>query len=140
MGDASRLINAMRQVSKPTENDIVDIVSGEVSAVNPLKIKVGKVELTESFLILGALCKETKIKIPNEKEPSHTHTIPAHSTEPASVGDNGTHTHSIAALVTELGLPEITLWRGLKVGDIVYMLKCGRGQKYFVLQRKEGIE
>lgn len=34
----------------------------------------------------------------------------------------------------ELGV--IIIWRGLIVGDTVQLLKCGRGQKYYVLQRE----
>ena len=106
MGDASRLVRAMRKAAAPNENTIVDIVMGTVTSVSPLKIKTDKLELTSSFLILSALCKPASVK--------------------TSVGDHG--------LVT------VDLWRGLEVGDAVYMLKCCNGQKYYVLQRKEGIQ
>lgn len=134
MGDASRLIKAMQKVSQPKENDIVDIVTGTVTSENPLKIKTGKLELTETFLILGALCKETIIKIPERENNYHIHVIPEHSTEVSN-----SHSHTIKAVKTEESLPDILLWRGLKVGDLVYMIRCCQGQKYYVLQRKEGI-
>lgn len=98
MSDASRLVKAMQKVSEPKQNEVVDIVVGTVTSINPLKVKVDKIVLTESFLILGALCKSAK--------------LPATNT---------------------------LLWRGLIIGDEVYMIKCARGQKYYILQRKEGI-
>ena len=139
MSDVSRLVKAMRKASAPKENDIVDIVVGTVTSVSPLKIKVDKLELTESFLILSALCKETIIKIPDSVTATHTHTIKAHSTNPAVVGDHGIHSHTISEIRTESALPDITLWRGLQVGDEVRMIRCCQGQKYYVLERKEGI-
>lgn len=139
MSDASRLVNAMRRAAAPKENDVVDIVTGTVISVNPLKIKVDRLELSESFLILSALCKETKIKVPQPEGNLHFHTIPQHTTQATSVGDLGSHTHTISAMNTETAMPDILLWRGLQVGDDVYMLRCSNGQKYYVLQRKEGI-
>lgn len=161
MSDASRLVEAMRKAAKPKENEIVDIVTGTVTSINPLKIKTDKIELTESFLILGALCKRTTIKIPNDTL-AHTHDIPSVTTESTNLSSHGSHTHSTSdgasgsATVTDhephahmvpagkTGLsrgyfPEIVLWRDLQVGDDVYMLRCSAGQKYYVLQRKEGI-
>lgn len=139
MGDASRLVRAMQKAAAPKENSVVDIVTGTVISVQPLKIKTDKLELTESFLILGALCQETKIKIPERDKNFHVHSIPQHSTQGATVGEYGSHTHVISALNTGEALPDIVLWRGLKVGDDVYMIRCSQGQKYYVLQRKEGI-
>ena len=139
MGNASRLVKAMRRASAPKENDMVDFVLGTVTSESPLKIKLDKIELTETFLILSPLCRETKIKIPTTDANQHFHVVPAHSTGGASVGNYGSHTHTIAAINTNEALPEILLWRGLKVGDAVYMLRCSHGQKYYVFQRKEGI-
>lgn len=142
MGDASRLIAAMRKASKPKENEIVDIVVGAVTSIKPLKIRVGKLELTESFLILGALCKEAIIKIPNSDALSHTHIIASHNTDSANTSATNAHSHTIPQTATEAGngkMPDIQLWRGLQVGDDVYMIRCSQGQKYYVLQRKEGI-
>lgn len=97
MADASRLVKAMQKASKTPENEKVDLITGTVTSVSPLKIKTDKIELTETFLILGALCKVTTVS------------------------------------------PDILLWRGLQVGDEVYMIRFSEGQKYYVLQRKEGI-
>ena len=101
MGDGHRLVQAMRKAAQPPQNEIVDIVVGEVTSVKPLKVKIENRELTESFLILGALCKETSIR-----------------------------THDDI---------DVVLWRGLRVGDRVFMLKVGRGQKYYIIQRQEGV-
>lgn len=109
MGDGHRLAQMMREAGRTPQNEVVDIVEGEVTSVSPLKVKVDNRELTEAFLILGALCQETFI--------------------PADYIIN-----------SNPGIENIRLWRGLKAGDRVMMIKVGRGQKYYVLQRKEGVK
>lgn len=144
MGNASRLVKAMQRASQPKQNELTDIVVGTVTSISPLKIKVDKIELTETFLILSPLCVERKIQLPDITNSSHTHTIPGHSTSSESVESLGKHSHTVSEMSTDAALskisrPEIQLWRGLKVKDSVLMLKCSKGQKYYVLQRKEGI-
>ena len=83
--------------------------------------------LTEAFLILGALCQETIIPRTADSgtyifETPHGHT--------------GVHGGTSA---DNCGIYQIKLWRGLKVGDKVMMIKLARGQKYYILQRKEGV-
>lgn len=109
MGDGHRLAQMMREAGRTPQNEVVDIVEGEVTSVYPLKVKVDNRELTEAFLILGALCQETFI--------------------PADYIIN-----------SNPGIEKIRLWRGLQSGDKVMMIKVGRGQKYYVLQRKEGVK
>lgn len=140
MSDGHRLVQAMREAGKTPQNELVDIVLGEVTSVKPLKVKVENRELTESFLILGALCKETHIYTDNVKKLDHSHLVPATSTK--SAGDPP-HTHAIDERATNPLSPgdsefDIMLWRGLRVGDKVLMLKVGRGQKYYIMQRQEG--
>lgn len=118
MSDGRRFVKQMHQMSQTASNEVVDIIIGEVTSVAPLKVKLDKIELTETFLIVGPYCKEAKI------------TIPAHS---HSYTDDG------SGRTTGTALTEIILWRNLVVGDQVMMLKCGKGQKYYMLQRKDGI-
>ena len=92
MGDGHRLAQMMREAGRTPQNEVVDIVEGEVISVSPLKVKVDNRELTESFLILGTLCQQT------------------------------------------------SMWRGLNAGDKVMMIKLARGQKYYIIQRKEGVK
>lgn len=141
MSDAHRLVQAMREAGRTPQNEIVDIVLGEVTSVKPLKVKVENRELTEAFLILGALCKETHIYTDNVVKFDHYHVVPATSTQP---GGDPSHGHSIAPRDTDPVSPhgqdyDIMLWRGLRVGDKVLMLKVGRGQKYYIMQREEGV-
>lgn len=141
MSDAHRLVQAMREAGRTPQNEIVDIVLGEVTSVKPLKVKVENRELTEAFLILGALCKETHIYTDNVIKFDHTHVVPAASTKP---GGADSHTHAIDLRDTNPVTPndanyDIMLWRGLRVGDKVLMLKVGRGQKYYIMQRQEGV-
>lgn len=141
MSDGHKLAQLMRKAGQTPQNEVVDIVTGEVTSVKPLKVKVENRELTESFLILGALCKETHIYTPYIKKHDHYHVIPMTTTQPAG---EGPHSHTINARDTNPIKPhgddfDIMLWRGLRVGDKVLMLKVGRGQKYYIMQRQEGV-
>lgn len=103
MSDGHKLAKLMREAGKQPQNEIVDIVTGEVTSVQPLRIKIEKRELSESFLIVGELCKEKRVSFTYESVDT-----------------------------------DIVIWRGLRVGDRVLMLKVGRGQKYYILQREGG--
>ena len=147
MSDGHKFVQLMRQAGQTPQNEIVDLVVGEVTSVNPLKVKVEERELSESFLIVGALCIETHIYTDNVKKLDHRHKVPATVT---GSGAPGPHTHNIDARNTDPNYNsdgllyhdadfDIMLWRGLKKGDKVWMLKLGRGQKYYIMQREEGV-
>ena len=127
MGDGHRLAQMMREAGRTPQNEVVDIVEGEVTSVSPLKVKVDNRELTEAFLILGALCQETII---TRTADSSTYIFENPH------GHMGVHG---ATSEDNCGIYQIKLWRGLKFGDKVMMIKLGRGQKYYILQRKEGV-
>lgn len=140
MSDGHRLFQAMQKAGRTPQNEVVDMVVGEVTSIEPLKVKTDNIELSESFLIVGAMCMETHIYTSQIIKHHHRHVVPATSTQPA--GEH-THSHSISARDTNPVTPhdddyDIMLWRGLQVGDKVLMLKIGRGQKYYIMQRQEG--
>ncbi len=146
MSDAHKLAQLMREAGKTPQNEIVDIVTGEVTSIKPLRVKIENRQLTESFLIVGALCKETRISRQAFTIPNHTHTIPQSTTESSNVSGvetgTGSHSHEVPTITTDASksVPtDVVLWRGLRVGDRVLMLKVGRGQKYYILQREEGV-
>ena len=122
MSDGHRLVQCMRQAGQTPQNEVVDIVLGTITAVNPLKVKIENRELTETFLIVGALCKETHLNDLAFTVPPHTHQV------------SDTVSKEATSVPTDL-----LLWRGLQVGDKVFMLKVSRGQKYYILQRVEGV-
>lgn len=148
MGDGSRLVRTIQTItSRRATNG--DFVMGTVIKINPLIIQVGTMNLTESFLMLSPFCVETKINLNHTHEMSgstksadlgsHLHSVTISSTNYAtSEVDLGSHTHEVE-LKSANGLGVVTLWRGLKVGDNVLMLKGANGQKYYVLQRQEGL-
>lgn len=146
MSDGHRLAQMMREAGKTPQNEIVDIVIGEVTSVKPLKVKIENRELSQSFLIVGALCQETHIKTDAFTIPNHTHSIPSNTTKSATVSGiesgNGSHSHTVPASTSgeSKSIPtDVLLWRGLQKGDRVLMLKVGRGQKYYIMQREEGV-
>ena len=140
MSDGHKLVQMMRKAGQPPQNEVVDMVVGEVTSVSPLKVKIENRELTEAFLILGAMCQETHISSSAFTIPTHTHTVPTNTTEQASAGTS--HTHGVPSITTEPSKStpiDVLLWRGLVVGDKVLMLKVGKGQKYYIMQRMGGI-
>ena len=137
----SKLVKIMQDASKPPSGETTDLLFGVVTSVSPLKIKIdNRFEVDEKFLILSALVKDTVINIPAidasyREDKQHLHVIPEHTTEPGGSG----HTHKISAWTTELALPSIRIWRGLRVGDKVRILRVNKGQQFYVLEREEGI-
>ena len=129
MSDGHRLAQLMREAGKQPQNEIVDIVIGQVTSVKPLRVLVENRELTESFLILGALCKETHISSAAFTIPNHQHIITS----------EGATQSSLVVEPSKSTPTDVLLWRGLRVKDKVLMLKVGRGQKYYILQRQEGV-
>lgn len=133
----NKLIKIMQDAAKPPSGETTDLLFGEVTSVSPLKIKIdNRFEVDEKFLILGALVRETVIKIPQRDNNYHGHSIPQTTTQTA--GDPP-HNHIVPAYNTNNALPDILLWRGLRVGDKVRILRVNKGQQFFVLEREEGI-
>ena len=135
-----RIVERYLESKKPA-----DICFGTVSSVSPLLIKVdNRFEIDETFLMLSAFVKEKWIKIPEDSNNEHIHIIPAIDDEGSvwqtDVAAGPTpHTHTIPEWKTKLALPKIKLWRGLKVGDKVRMIRLKEGQLYYVIERMEGI-
>ena len=126
------IVERYLESKKPAE-----ITFGEVTSISPLKIKVeNRFEIDETFLLLSAFVREKWINVPEDANFKHTHPIPEWQTDPAGPGP---HTHTISAWVTEMDFPKIKLWRGLKVGDQVRMIRLKNGQLYYVIERVEGI-
>lgn len=125
---------AMMAVKKNTPA----FLTGEVTGVNPLKIKIeNRIEVGEDTLIQSSMCKETWINVPTFNNPEHLHVVPTHYTE--SGGSQDPHKHEIKPFNTELAHPKIRLWRGLVVGDYVRMIQVQGGQFYYILERVDGI-
>ena len=140
------ILEAAKQYNQVPDSQFSDVLSGTVMNLSPLQIKVGdKLILNAKNLILSAFVQETWINLPttpNPLEPAdgkyqHRHFIDA-ETELANDGQGADHKHAIK-IYTEFAHPKILLWRGLQVGDVVYLLRVAKGQSYFVLQRQEGI-
>lgn len=126
------IVKAYLDSTKPAE-----LAFGEVTSIAPLKIKIdNRLEVDETFLLLSAFVREKWINVPTHEGPNHTHPIPEWHTNPAG---EGPHTHTIPAWQTDPDFPKIKLWRGLKVGDKVRMIRLKAGQLYYVIERVEGI-
>lgn len=145
MSDGTRFVKTMQKIARPFDSDGSDVLIGTVTSIEPLKIKIDKIELTESFLVLSALVRETIITGVGQ----HAHSINTQMTEDAgqhshtyNSNDTSTqppHAHSVPGQDANSTTLTIKLWDGLKVNDVVYLLRCSGGQKYFVLQKIGGI-
>ena len=97
------------------DTELTDLVYGTVESTKPLVVvadKDPKLRLTETFLKLSPLCLEKSFTIPaweTNDESAHSYTIPQH---------------------------KVIVWRGLRKGDRVAMLRCAKGGIYYVLQRE----
>lgn len=131
-----KLVEMMKQAGRDAipATERTDIVYGTVQTTQPLLItldKDPKMRLTETFLYLSPLCKRKTFTIPawnTNTDGSHTH--PIHDTySGGGSSDATTHRHDIPAHTVEV-------WRGLRKGDHVLMLRCANGGMYYVLQRE----
>lgn len=127
------------------------ILQGEVTSAEPLKIRIKDgYEIESEHIILDIRCCETWIKIPKNTNDgfTHVHEIDAETElaktdgilNPGSGGASWTeangHKHSIK-IKTKSALPEICLFRALKKGDKVRVLRLGGGKLHYVLERIE---
>jgi len=122
----SAIINHMRMQGAKFNTPYVQV--GVVVSPDPLTIKLGDLQIgKENLLVADYLL------------PSYTRKLNLPVTEgsgtmsSASVGEHGSHTHSI----TELGITEgdATLTDGLKASDIVALISTLDEQTYIVLAR-----
>ena len=143
-----RIVNLMNSGKQaPTEK--VDLMFGEVISISPLEIKVdNRFTIKEENILLSALVKEAVIEV-NYSDNGHSHNVPSISSgvELSGVTVEGIdigHSHNVPQNTTSssssnISLSNITLWRGLIVGDKVRMLRVSNGQLFYVIEREEGI-
>lgn len=111
--------DASRNGLPPTSR--TDLVWGTVQSADPIKIQVDSDQnliLDETFLKLSPLCLEK------------TFDIPQWQTQPASGPPGTPHFHAIEKHT------KVVVWRGLKAGDRVIMLRVAGGNLFYVLQRE----
>lgn len=138
-----KLVKIMQDAARQPSGETTDMLFGVVISLAPLQIDIGNgVVIDEKFLLLSALCKEKTIPMPAVTDPAHTHLIAAFTTENGRVGQTDEHNHSVTQKTTNLAttnisIPDVTLWRGLIVGDKVRMLRVSKGQLFYVLEREE---
>ena len=126
-----------------------DIVYGTVQSTEPLVIaldKDPKMRLTETFLYLSPLCKRKTFTIPQwnavavsqtTNPDSHSHDVTVSNPYSGSgTTSSETHSHGIPAHGHTINQHTVEVWRGLRSGDRVVMLRCASGGMYYVLQRE----
>jgi hypothetical protein len=65
----NKLLNVMRQVSRPASGETTDLLFGTVTSVSPLKIKVdNRFEITSQFIILTSLVSDFDVELTADNE------------------------------------------------------------------------
>lgn len=90
-----------------------DLIVGTVKTSKPLSVEYEGQVIPADCLVLSPFCIKTSVNL------SHRHSCP-----------DGT---------TSVELQLVELWRGLKPGDKVWMSSFNDSQKFYILQRKEGV-
>ena len=147
MTDAEFIIKIVRDISKQAAKSVeASFVVGKVTGVNPLKVRIGdSYEIDEDFMFVGSLCRRNVIKNPTNESVSHLHKIEA-TTKSAMTGiscskgtitDTG-HTHDIK-IETKTALPQMLLWRGVRVGDTVIAMRVQGSSMHYIFDRIGGL-
>ena len=80
----------MQAATQQARNYAPDVCFGDVTSVDPLKVKLENgLELTEDFLVVSCLCKETVIKIPQDDQYEHVHDMDEFSFVKMGIGNMG---------------------------------------------------
>lgn len=56
----NKLVSTLQKIAKPNVQELTNLLYGTITSIAPLKIKVdNRFEITEEFIVLSTLCKET---------------------------------------------------------------------------------
>lgn len=124
------------EISKLIEAEKADyptiIIGKMVQEQRGLCIKIGSTEsnmiIPPEFYFVGALCKEFWVPYEGHfEEDPHKHHIYHHDYDNDSSEE-----------ITKI--KRVLIWRGIQEGDTVLVLQYAQGQRYYIMQRLEGVE
>lgn len=119
MADAARLLRTIREAGKSPESETVDMVYGTVKTTTPMTISIeGGLELTEEFLIFSPFAIDSS-------------KVPKGSVSTTTTCTDGTCESKSSCAFFSFIQPLF----GIKANDKVLMLRCGKGQKFYVLHK-----
>lgn len=144
-----KLVNIIRKGASQAipQTSLTDLMFGQVTSLNPLKILIeNRFEVDSTFLLLSPFCYEKKISI---QIPSHDHEVSIRDhrvlkhkhyvddTKSKETLENEDITLKHEANISSYPskIIEVTLWNGLNIGDKVSLLRVSNGQKYYVLDK-----
>lgn len=119
---AGELLAKAIKNNRRKESDLSDLVYGQVTSVTPLKIRVdNRFEIGSPFIELSRTVQELSV---------------AYTTDQISISKG---TVAGVSVVTNVSVTPVTkkaqVFRSLRVGDKVKMLRVQKSQKYLVLER-----
>lgn len=122
-----------------SSSDMTNACIGTVTSIDPIEIEIdAKTKLGEEFLFFLPFVKQWDITSTDEDSGGifnfhHTHVVEGET----EIAGDPPHTHQFS-VVSQPALLNITMWRGLRQGDGVLMMRCSMGSKYLILTRLDG--
>lgn len=131
---------SLKQLFQQMVPEAMEVLQGQVISASPLKIQVindEKLTLTENLICLPrhlttyqttvdiTLGKGTIDSVTRSGQGEHTH---------PAISKSGDHVHNVATF--NIFGASMTVYNGLKLGEIVYILSFNHGKKYYILDRE----
>lgn len=139
--DVRRTIEALRKLNKMPPNNFTGVEIAVITSINPTKIKVNGIEIDSGFIYKSPLCEKFETEVFKHKHTynvKHHHLYDDHDTGEGAGGsrtDVSTSEEMTEDRETSEELKSVVVWRGLKVGDEVLVLRTNKSQKYILLCR-----
>lgn len=122
----SEMVSMMR--NEGSKNNPPTIQFADVSSVEPLKIKLGDIELDKDNLLIADYLLSNYSRQINTPLALNIDG----ETELATVGDHGSHKHNISSLKIS---GSISFTDAFKKGDVVAVMPTGNVEKFVILAR-----
>jgi len=138
---AGEVLAKMINDAKPKEQDFANLMYGRVLAINPLKIEIERVEgsftISNNQIMLSQMVQDFSISINVPAvtiTTDHINNVALDGTRP-DVDADVSSIEVITGINTSFQSQEIQIFRALQIDDRVKVLRCGKGQKFYVLER-----
>lgn len=121
------------------EQDYSDILFGQVTGVDPLKINVeNRFDVTQQHLVLSKTVQEysVNIEIPTVSATTNDIVQPPVIENKVDVDSDVSYQNVVTGISVGSRQVTIPIFRALQVGDQVSMIRAQKGQLYYVLDRR----
>lgn len=127
--------------AKTPEREIADMIYGRVTATNPLTIRIDngyEINANDYTLDLSKMVQNLTVTI---NVPTVTATVGqinnvALNGNRPNVDVDVTRTQVVTGINTGTQPQQVQIFRALQTGDRVKILRCGKGQRFYILERE----